>query len=797
MPVTALPDAELLDQARHGDEAAFTELYVRHQPAALRLASTYRRLGDPEDLVNEAFEKVLAAVRRGGGPTEAFRAYLFVTLRRLAAEQSERPADEPLDNVPEPVAAEASEPGMARADRDIMNDAFESLPDRWQTVLWHTAVEGRAPRELASVLGVSANAAAALAYRAREKLRQAYLQAHLLASPHPECEPHRSRLGAYVRGGLSRRDQEATSRHVDRCESCQALVIELTDVNRMLVRSVLPLFLLGGGAQAAALAAGAGAAAGGVAAGSGSAGGSAGAGSEAGAAAGASADSAGGGAGAGANGGDGKGVWRRARDRATSAGGVAAAAVLVAGLAAAGLTLARDDGGPPDDAANAADPGDDGGNGDGDGPDGSVGPDSGGDDFPPPPGGDPADPFDSPVSPDSDVPFAGLDNDSPGRFGARSPFDGEGSVSDPPDPSLGPSGGDQHGGGPAANPPPPASSPRPVTPTTIPPRPPPRPPPGGGPSEPPPDPPAPPPLGFAGAPEWTPVRVGRGELTVRIGEVDAAAALAASEPTVAVAAETAVPRQLRIELSAEAQPVGGELDPRCTVVPAAGRPTVDCMLAPPSAGATVDVRVPLAVLAPEQSATVTLRRGAVVEDREDLPLDRYEEGLALVDSAWTPFELTGYDLPFGQLTVGAEHLGTRPLPGVSLEVTLAGDAGFMPAVPGVDLLPAGCATPGWPPTGGDGEVDLPVGQPRPPVLVGGLPTAVVCDLGTLTPGAPSPLRDLIVLVRPWYRDGDGVDELPTATVTLKLQDPLGDPGVPPEVHIIAEAGPITIDLPEG
>jgi anti-sigma factor RsiW len=89
---------------------------------------------------------------------------------------------------------------------------------------------------------MSANAAAALAYRAREKLRQAYLQAHLLASPHPECEPHRSRLGAYVRGGLSKRDQAATKRHVDNCASCQALVAELSDVNRMLVRSVLPLF---------------------------------------------------------------------------------------------------------------------------------------------------------------------------------------------------------------------------------------------------------------------------------------------------------------------------------------------------------------------------------------------------------------------------------------------------------------------------------------------------------------------------------------------------------------------------
>src|SRR5262245_7809441 len=334
MAVTALSDAELLEQARNGDEAAYAELYVRHQPAALRLASTYRRLGDPEDLVNEAFEKILAAVRRGGGPTEAFRAYLFVTLRRLAAERAERPPEEPLDDVPEPVAAEAAEPEMARADRDIMNDAFESLPDRWQTVLWHTAVEGRAPRELAAVLGVSANAAAALAYRAREKLRQAYLQAHLLASPHPECEPHRSRLGAYVRGGLSRRDQAATKRHVDRCESCQALVVELTDVNRMLVRSLLPFFLVGG-SQAVGLAA-AGAAAGGIKAGTGAG----------------TADKAAE-AGASGSGAPGKGAWRRVRELAPSAGSAGAAVALIAGLAAASLAVSRG-GGPTDVAADAA-----------------------------------------------------------------------------------------------------------------------------------------------------------------------------------------------------------------------------------------------------------------------------------------------------------------------------------------------------------------------------------------------------------------------------------------------------------
>jgi RNA polymerase sigma factor (sigma-70 family) len=250
MAVTALSDAELLLAARNGDhEAAFTELYVRHHAAARRLAASYRRAGDIDDLVNGAFERVLGALRRGGGPSESFRAYLFVTLRRLAMEEIHRAGStEDLEDVPEPVVAVAGTPDIEDAEREMVTEAFESLPVGWQAVLWHTAVEGRPPREIADGLGLTANATAALAYRARERLRQAYLQAHLQASPQPRCEPHRSRLGGYVREGLSRRDRKATVQHLEQCESCQDLVTELSDVNKMLVRSVAPLFLLGGAA---------------------------------------------------------------------------------------------------------------------------------------------------------------------------------------------------------------------------------------------------------------------------------------------------------------------------------------------------------------------------------------------------------------------------------------------------------------------------------------------------------------------------------------------------------------------
>ena len=51
--------------------------------------------------------------------------------------------------------------------------AFASLPERWQAVLWHTEIEGARPADVAPLLGLTANSVAALAYRAREGLRQA------------------------------------------------------------------------------------------------------------------------------------------------------------------------------------------------------------------------------------------------------------------------------------------------------------------------------------------------------------------------------------------------------------------------------------------------------------------------------------------------------------------------------------------------------------------------------------------------------------------------------------------------
>ena len=243
MAVTTTVDFQLLLRARAGDHLAFTELYERHRAAALRLARSYSAT-DAEDLVHGAFEQVMNAIRRGCGPDEAFRPYLYVTLRHLALARASRAEHESLDQVPEGLLAVSGDPAMDASERAIVDEAFAELPERWQAVLWLVAVEGRQPREVARATGLHANTVAVLAHRARERLRQTYLQAHVRTAA-ASCEPHRSRLGAYVRGGLGRRRRSAAAEHVSACEACGRLVDELDDVNKMLARAVLPVFALG------------------------------------------------------------------------------------------------------------------------------------------------------------------------------------------------------------------------------------------------------------------------------------------------------------------------------------------------------------------------------------------------------------------------------------------------------------------------------------------------------------------------------------------------------------------------
>jgi RNA polymerase sigma factor (sigma-70 family) len=269
-------DAELIEAVRSGDLEAYGLLYRRHAASAATLA---RQLtGSPaeaDDLVAEAFARLLDVLRNGGGPDAAFRAYLLTTLRNTRYDRARR--DRKLewseDMTRHDLGVPWEDTAVAGLETSLAARAFHRLPERWQMVLWHTEVERETPAEVAPLLGLTPNGVAALAYRAREGLRQAYLQEHLANGVGREHEATVNRLGAWARGGLTPRQRARVEAHLATCPDCRALASELEDVNSGL-RGLLAPLLLGpaaaggaGGAAAGGAAAGGAAVAGGVAAG--------------------------------------------------------------------------------------------------------------------------------------------------------------------------------------------------------------------------------------------------------------------------------------------------------------------------------------------------------------------------------------------------------------------------------------------------------------------------------------------------------------------------------------------------
>lgn len=347
---------------RGGDDRAYEELFRRHADAVRRYARTCcRDAHTADDLTAEVFARTLQAVRGGAGPDQSVRAYLLTTVRRVAAAWAKTARREHLVEdfavFAEQAAGAESGPAltglsgddtlelgadvraMHEAEQSLAMQAFRSLPERWQAVLWHTTVEEASPSAIAPLFGLTANATAVLASRAREGLKQAYLQAHVSSalSGGGDCARYADRLGAYARGGLRMRAQRGLRKHLEECAKCRVAAGELKDVNAgipaLLPVAVIGWFAAGYAAKAAGVVAGGAVAAGGAGAAAAAAGGST-----------AGAGSAGAGTVSGVAGGAGSGAAGGAGSAVASEGlGLPAKASIAAGLAvaaAAGIVFA-------------------------------------------------------------------------------------------------------------------------------------------------------------------------------------------------------------------------------------------------------------------------------------------------------------------------------------------------------------------------------------------------------------------------------------------------------------------------
>lgn len=134
-------DLDLVQDLRAGKNDSAEELLSRYQHRALHVAK--RVLGDSvevENVVSEAFTRVFEAIRRGGGPTEFFGAYVSKTVLHLSYEYAKirnelHDNEERLNALPDSTWLNYHD---EQVEASIVSSAFQSLPQRWKRVLWYS-----------------------------------------------------------------------------------------------------------------------------------------------------------------------------------------------------------------------------------------------------------------------------------------------------------------------------------------------------------------------------------------------------------------------------------------------------------------------------------------------------------------------------------------------------------------------------------------------------------------------------------------------------------------------------------
>ena len=178
----AMKEEELLEQARRGDNAARTELVMRHGRRLVGLAAALLGGGDAD--VNDMVQETFLAAFDGGLKTFKGDASLATWLsgvlvnrvRKLRRYRRSRPAGSLDDIERHPVADRQEPPCPATQVEQRMDVAtmLDSLPPEYREVIVLREWQQMSYAEMASVLGVPERTAETRLTRARRMLRQRF-----------------------------------------------------------------------------------------------------------------------------------------------------------------------------------------------------------------------------------------------------------------------------------------------------------------------------------------------------------------------------------------------------------------------------------------------------------------------------------------------------------------------------------------------------------------------------------------------------------------------------------------------
>jgi RNA polymerase sigma-70 factor, ECF subfamily len=177
--VQHLPDGELIDLARAGEEAAFNAIMKRYNQRLFRVArAVVRDDSEAEDVLQESYMHAFAALSKFRGEASLVTWLTRITLNAaLGSVRKRRPTgglktpdsisgqgEDPMILFPVVRAAADPEASAARADvRRVLERAIDELPD----------IEEMSVEETASYLGIRPETVRTRLYRARRLLRKA------------------------------------------------------------------------------------------------------------------------------------------------------------------------------------------------------------------------------------------------------------------------------------------------------------------------------------------------------------------------------------------------------------------------------------------------------------------------------------------------------------------------------------------------------------------------------------------------------------------------------------------------
>ncbi|HEX4790406.1 MAG TPA: sigma-70 family RNA polymerase sigma factor [Actinospica sp.] len=230
--------------------AAYAELYRERNKQLVAYACALT--GNPQvaaDLVAEAHFRVWRRLR-AGHEVRNVPAYLTTTVRNLAAGLGRGRRETVRDSGAPRADTAALAPALRASHVELLARLLKELPDRWASALWYAEVEDLPMEGVGVRIGAGASTAAVVLTRARERLRQAFLQSQPGTPADQACAEYWRLMPSLVRGSASARQSRRVADHTEGCADCRERVAALTETNDRMPLILGPALLagvLGGG----------------------------------------------------------------------------------------------------------------------------------------------------------------------------------------------------------------------------------------------------------------------------------------------------------------------------------------------------------------------------------------------------------------------------------------------------------------------------------------------------------------------------------------------------------------------